>query len=378
MLKLVVVDRKGYMNFVENHPLRNFFQYPSWSDLKAEWKWSSEFLGWMNNEGKMVGGTNVLYRKVPGLNKFLAYIPRGPLIDWFSTEYSLKDWFHILFRHLKQRNVFSVKIDPPLVRKKWSSDSITNGMLQFQTHGLKNKQITDLPPNQVYREVEFIQQELSEMGWRQKIASDSFDTVQPNFVYRLDLANKGLDQVFASFHPIWQKKINQAEWEGVEVSVGSLQDIHEFHALLAQEAKQEQKESRDIEYFQKMVDKLSQEDPTRIRIYYARQNDQLVSASLAIRVNGQVWDLYSAQLRKTDHAASYLLRWKMIQDAHAKGDHTFDFRGVSISLDEKHHQFELLKFKVGFAGDVCELIGEWDYPVIPMLHWAFDMYMKKR
>jgi lipid II:glycine glycyltransferase (peptidoglycan interpeptide bridge formation enzyme) len=378
LLKIAVVDRKSYLNFVENHPLRNFLQYPSWSDLKAEWKWSSEFLGWLTSDGTMVGGATVLYRKVPGLNKFLAYIPRGPLIDYYSTDYKLKEWLYLLFYHLKQRNVFSVKIDPPLVQRKWSNETITAGLNQFQSHGLKNKKISDLPPDQVYREVEFIQQELNDMGWRQKEAVDGFDTVQPNYVYQLDLTNKGLDQIFASFHPLWQKKINQAEWEGVEVSVGNINDIQDFHSLLAQEAKQEQKETRDIIYFRKMIEKLTKEDPKRVQIYFASQGNQLLSTSLSVHINGQTCDLYSAQLRKTDQAASYLLRWKMIQDAYANGDHTFDFRGVSLFLDEQHPSFEPLKFKVGFAGDVSELIGEWDYPVIPMLHWAFDMYMKKR
>jgi lipid II:glycine glycyltransferase (peptidoglycan interpeptide bridge formation enzyme) len=104
-----------------------------------------------------------------------------------------------------------------------------------------------------------------------------------------------------------------------------------------------------------------------------------MSASLAVRVNGHTWDLYSARRsEQMDDPSSYLLRWKMIQDAYQQGDSIFDFRGISTTLDENDPLFELLQFKIGFGGEACELMGEWDYPVIPMLHWAFDMYMKRR
>ncbi|SGO99790.1 Uncharacterized protein involved in methicillin resistance [Mycobacterium tuberculosis] len=68
----------------------------------------------------------------------------------------------------------------------------------------------------------------------------------------------------------------------------------------------------------------------------------------------------------------------MIQDAHELGAHTYDFRGISDALDESEPLYGLLRFKLGFGGEACELIGEWDYPLQPILHWAFDMYMKKR
>lgn len=325
----------------------------------------------------MVGGALVLYRKVPGLNKFLAYIPRGPMIDWYAS-FPLKEWFLPLFQHLKQRHVFTVKMDPPLVRRKWSSDTIRQGLEEFENHGLKNKRITDLLPDQIFNDVDFIRQELSEMGWKQNIVSDSFDTVQPQFVYRLELSGKTLDQIFSEFHSLCQKKINQAEWEGVEIKVGKKEYVSEFYQLIEEQSRQEQVQTRDITYFEKMFDALDKEDENRIRIYLAYQDDKLLCTALAIHVDGQTWDLYSAKQGKSDHPASYLLRWKMIQDAYHRNDHTYDFRGVSTTLDDKEPDFDLLRFKMGFSGEVCEFMGEWDFPVVPMLYWAFDMYMKKR
>jgi lipid II:glycine glycyltransferase (peptidoglycan interpeptide bridge formation enzyme) len=378
MLQVSVVDRDHYLNFMETEPYRNFMQYPSWADLKAEWKWSSEFLGWFTREGQMVGGALVLYRKVPGLNKFLAYIPRGPMIDWFSN-YKLTDWFYPLFQHLKQRHVFSVKMDPPLVRKKWSSGTIAQAIKEFKSHGLKNRRLNDIRPDQIFNEVEYVQQELAEMGWRKFTGQDSFDTVQPQYVFRLNMKGKSLEQIFSGFHPSWQNKIHQAEHEEIHVHLGTEHDLPEFHRLLVLSAEREKTRVRDLFYFEKMFETLILENPYRVRLYLARKGEKLLSASLAVRVDGHTWDLYNARLVDSpEDPASILLRWKMIQDAYSQGDRIFDFRGISTTLDENHPLFPLLHFKMGFGGEACELVGEWDYPVIPMLHWAFDMYMKRR
>jgi lipid II:glycine glycyltransferase (peptidoglycan interpeptide bridge formation enzyme) len=275
--------------------------------------------------------------------------------------------------------VFSVKIDPPLVSKKWSADTIAQNLQEFQAHGLQNKRLTDIRPDSIYNAIEFVQKELAGMGWRKNVGSDSFDTVQPQFVFRLNMKGKTLDQVFADFHPLWQKKMKRAEREGIQVEVGTEFNLPEFHNLLLQNAKQEQTHVRDLNYFAKMFEYLIREDPNRLKLYLAKQGEHLLSAALTIQVNGHTWDLYSAKdVGNPDDASPYLLRWKMIQDAYHRGDHIFDFRGISTTLYEQDPLFELLEFKLGFGGEACELMGEWDYPVLPMLHWAFDMYMKRR
>ncbi|MBH8607693.1 peptidoglycan bridge formation glycyltransferase FemA/FemB family protein [Thermoactinomyces sp. CICC 10521] len=378
MLQVSVIDRDHYLNFVETEPYRNFLQYPSWADLKAEWKWASELLGWFTGDGQMVGGALVLYRKVPGLNKYLAYIPRGPMIDWFSNR-KLSEWFEPLLSHLKQRHVFTVKMDPPLVRKKWSSQTIMQAIQEFQSHGLKNRKLTDIRPDQIFNDVEYVQQELAELGWRKNEGQDSFDTVQPQFVFRLNMRGKSLEQVYSGFYPAWQNKIHQAEQEGIHVYLGTEEDLPQFHHLLRSTAEREKSQVRGLSYFERMFETLIMENPYRVRLYLARLGERILSASLAVRVNGHTWDLYNARHGESlADPASVYLRWKMIQDAYQQGDRLFDFRGISTVLDENNPLFELLHFKLGFGGEACELVGEWDYPVIPMLYWAFDMYMKKR
>lgn len=378
LLKIERINREDYIDFIEKHPLRNFLQYPSWSDLKAEWKWSNELVAWFNTQKVMVGAASILYRKVPGLNKSLAYIPRGPLIDWFGS-YKVEDWFFPLFHYFKKRKVFTVKMDPPLVVRTWNSQNLIESIHKFREFGLKNKKITDIRPDQAFNQVEYIQQELTGMGWRRAQTDDSFDTVQPQFIYRLNMKEKSLKDIFSGFDPTWKQRIYAAEEMGIRIEMGTEKDLPEFYQLMVKQARREQTEPRDLHYFMKMFEVLTFEDPHRIRFYMAKNKDELLSAALSIRVPGHTWDIYG--VKKSNHfddPASYLLRWKMIQDAYAMDDQVFDFRGVSVKLDTHDPIYELLQFKCGFGGEASELCGEWDYPVIPMLYWAFDMYMKKR
>ena len=57
----------------------SFLQCPSWAGVKAEWGHLS--LGWYDGPS-LVGAGLVLLRRTPGLERYLAYLPEGPVLDW--------------------------------------------------------------------------------------------------------------------------------------------------------------------------------------------------------------------------------------------------------------------------------------------------------
>jgi lipid II:glycine glycyltransferase (peptidoglycan interpeptide bridge formation enzyme) len=374
-MKVQAVQKEEYLSFIEKHPLANFMQYPSWAEVKMDWQ--HDLLGWFEDNGKMVGCALVLYRKMPAFNKFLAYIPRGPLIDWNAK--NIKEWFLPLFDHLKERNVFTVKMDPPVVRAKWHARTIQSYIRDIRTHGLKGKSLTDVGPDWQDPAADYVQQVLTEMGWKKKSPEEGFSTVQPQFEYRLNLKDRTLDEVWKGFRRSWRQNIRKAEKKQVVVTVGEEQDLDAYYDLLKATAERKQFGVRNYAYFQQMFRALKRDDEDRIRLYLAIWNDQLLSAALMLHTAGHVWVLYGAShYENRDKMPNYALHWRMIQDAHGMGAHTYDFRGISPSLDAESPLFGLLNFQLGFRGEACQLIGEWDYPLQPMLYWAFDMYMKKR
>ena len=341
MLQVEVVSREDYLSFIQKQPWGNFMQYPSWAEVKTEWK--NDLLGWFDAEGRMVGCALILYRKLPGLNKYLAYIPRGPMIDWESKQ--IQDWFEPLFEHLRRRNVFSVKMEPPVVRAEWETKTIKGYLKEVRKHGLKGKRLLDLGPDRVDPHAEFIQQELAAMGWKQKEGEGGFSAVQPQYVYRLPLKDRSLDDVFAGFHSNWRRNVRKSKKQGVEVTVGGEQDLPEFYDLLKVTAQRDQFMVRGYSYFETMYKAMSKEDPNRIRLYMARYEGKLLASTIAIYANGHTWYLYGASGNEMrEKMPNHAIQWRMIQDAHEMGAHTYDFRGISDTLDESDPLYGLLRF----------------------------------
>lgn len=374
MIKVDVIKREDYLSFIAGHPLGNFMQYPSWAEVKTEWK--HDLLGWFEGT-RLVGCALVLYRKMPYLNQYLAYIPRGPLIEWDNPD--LAAWFKPLFAFLKRRHAFGLKIEPPVVAAKWCTPKIKDFLKTVRDQDLHGKQLRDLPPDIEYSETEKIKQQLLAMGWRYTAGNGGFTAVQPQYVFRLPLKGRTLEEIFKGFHTNWQRNVKKADRLGVKVRVGTEQDLPAFYKILELTSARDRFKVRGFSYFQEMYRALSAEDPNRIRLYLAEDDEEVLAATLAVYVNGQTWYLYGASSNeKREKAPNHALQWRMIQDAYALGAHTYDFRGISNTLDESDHLFGLLRFKLGFGGEACELIGEWDYPLQPLVDWAFNLYMKRR
>jgi len=68
--------------FVEQHPYGHFLQSNLWGELKSAHGWRSTRASLVNSNAELVGGAIVLFRRLPyGLGS-LAYVPRGPIVNW--------------------------------------------------------------------------------------------------------------------------------------------------------------------------------------------------------------------------------------------------------------------------------------------------------
>ena len=63
-------------------PSVSFLQTPAWGQVKREWR--SESIGWFDGDDQLAGAGLVLYRQLPRIKKYLAYLPEGPVVDWLG------------------------------------------------------------------------------------------------------------------------------------------------------------------------------------------------------------------------------------------------------------------------------------------------------
>ena len=358
----------------------SFLQTPAWGTVKSEWR--AESIGWFRGGGgEPVGSALVLYRQLPKVKRYLAYLPEGPVIDW-STE-DLGEWLAPLTRHLKRSGAFGVRIGPPVVVARWSAAAIKQGIADESVHRL-----SDVPPTERSVEGARVVSQLQELGWRQQQTEGGFAAGQPKYNFHVPLRRtegreagepRTEDEVLAGMNQQWRRNIKKAAKAGVEVRVGTADDLPAFHELYVHTAERDGFTPRPLGYFRTMLEALGAEEEDRIRLYLAEHEGDLVASTLAIRVGGHVWYSYGASSsEKRDVRGSNAIQWRMMQDAIAAGADVYDLRGITDTLDAGDPHVGLIQFKVGTGGEAVEYAGEWDLPLNRVLYKAFSLYMRRR
>jgi lipid II:glycine glycyltransferase (peptidoglycan interpeptide bridge formation enzyme) len=353
----------------------SFLQTPGWAAVKPEW--TSESIGWFREGDELVGAALVLYRQLPRLKRFLAYLPEGPVIDWDTDD--LGAWLDPMRDHLQSRRAFGIRIGPPVVTSRWSAAQVKEGIADKAVNSL-----TELPPTERNQSGARVLSQLHELGWRAQAAEGGFSAGQPQYNFQIPLvdgdgARRSEDDLLAGMNQQWRRNIKKAAKEKVEVVVGGRQDLPAFHHLYVHTAGRDHFTPRQLGYFETMFDALGADDPDRIRLYLARHEGDLVASTIGIRVGPHAWYSYGASsTEKREVRGSNAVQWQMIRDASAAGAHVYDLRGITDTLDSNDGHVGLVQFKVGTGGEAVQYAGEWDLPLNRALYSAFDFYMSRR
>ena len=370
MLTVRPIPEDQHLSFVASRRSASFLQTPAWGRVKSEWR--RESLGWFHDEA-LVGAGLVLYRQLPRVRRYLAYLPEGPLIDWEAG--SLDEWLAPMTAHLKGAGAFGVRLGPPVVTRAWTAAQIKGGIADEAI-----SRLGELAPERRDPAGARVCAQLRDLGWRQQATDGGFAVGQPQYVFQIPLAGRTEDDVLAGMNQQWRRNIKKAAKAGVEVtSSNDAEDLKAFHDLYVHTAERDHFTPRPLGYFTTMLEALGSESPERIRLWFARHEGDLVAATIAIRVGAHAWYSYGASsTEKRDVRGSNAVQWAMIRDALAAGADVYDLRGITDTLDADDPHLGLIQFKVGTGGEAVEYAGEWDLPLNRVLYKAFDTYMKRR
>jgi lipid II:glycine glycyltransferase (peptidoglycan interpeptide bridge formation enzyme) len=371
-LTLRTISREQHLAYIQSLPAASHCQVPAWADVKNEWR--SENLGWFDDaSGRILGTGLVLYRQIPKLKRYLAYLPEGPVINWYAP--NLDEWLRPMLAHLKKQGAFTVKMGPPVIIRRWDASAVKAGIADADVKRLRDVEATFVEP----RAFE-VADRLRRMGWQQgEDGGAGFGDVQPRYVYQVPLENRSLDDIQKNFNQLWRRNIKKAEKAGVQVVQGGYDDLPVWQKLYEITAERDHFRPRPLLYFQRMWKALNGEDPNRMRLYLAVHEGEAVAAATMLTVGRHVWYSYGASANhKREVRPSNAMQWRMLRDAYAMGASVYDLRGISDSLDETDHLFGLIQFKVGTGGQAAEYLGEWDFPLNKLLHKALDIYMSRR
>ena len=375
-LSVRTITPAEHLEFVRAQRSASFLQTPAWGKVKNEWR--RESIGWFRpptgsgTGDELVGVGLVLYRQTPVVKRYLAYLPEGPIIDWSSDD--LSGWLSAMTAHLKSQGAFGVRIGPPLITRRWTADAVKKGVADESI-----SKLGDVPPSERDPVGAQVVSQLRELGWRQQAVEGGFAAGQPRYNFQIPLTGRSEEDVLKGMNQQWRRNIKKADKAGVEVTHGTVEDLKVFHDLYQHTAERDQFTPRPLAYFQTMFRALLAEEPDRIRLYLARHEDDLVAATIWVRVGGHTWYSYGASsTEKRDVRGSNAIQWAMIRDSLAAGADVYDLRGITDTLDPDDSHVGLIQFKVGTGGEAVEYAGEWDLPLNALVYKAFDVYMRRR
>ena len=359
----------------------SFLQTPAWGRVKADWR--RESLLW-SRDGEDVGAALVLYRQLPRLRRYLAYLPEGPVLAddaWAGGD--LGAWLEPLRAHLRSAGAFGVRMGPPVVVRRWSAQQVKDGIADEAV-----RRLGEVAPSVREPVGARVVGDLRALGWRRQGSDEGFAAGQPPFVFQVPLRGADgtalyEDAVLRAMNQQWRRNIKKAAKSGVEVtSLGGAQvedALPAFHLLYVHTAQRDHFTPRPLAYFRTMAAALGAEDPDRFRLHLAHHEGDLVAATIAIRVGRHSWYSYGASsTEKRDVRGSNAAQWAMIREALAAGADVYDLRGITDTLDASDDHVGLIQFKVGTGGEAVEYVGEWDLPLNRPLYRAFDLYMRRR
>jgi lipid II:glycine glycyltransferase (peptidoglycan interpeptide bridge formation enzyme) len=372
------ITAEEHRAFLREQASASFLQTPAWATVKPEWR--AESLGWYDGE-HLVGVGLVLYRRLPRLRRYLAYLPEGPVLDWARPSVSddLGDWLTPMAEHLRGKGAFGVRMGPPVVTRRWSADQVKAGIADPGIHTL-----TELAPRVRSALGARVVQQLEALGWRRQVAEGGFAAGQPQYTFVIPLvaddgSRRTEDDVLAGMNQLWRRNIRKADKAGVAVSTGGAEDLKAFHDLYVHTAQRDHFTPRPLAYFQTMYDALGAEDPDRITLWLAHHEGDLVAATLGVRVGRHAWYSYGASSTdKREVRASNAVQWAMIRAAIAAVADVYDLRGITDTLDSDDPHVGLIQFKAGTGGEAVETVGEWDLPLNRVLYQGFQLYLNRR
>ena len=333
------VGRECWNRFVALTPHFALTQSYEWGEFKQSLGWKVIRVA-IERQGNIVACAQALIRSTPFRLATIAYVPRGPLVDWpdTATATALLNGLHVQIR--KHRAAF-LKIEPPL-----SYDAETDESLQ-------------------------------PFGF---IASPH--TIQPRCTMTLDL-DGSLDELMGGFRKRTRYGIRFAKRRGVVVREGNQRDQATFYRLLQETAEREGFAIHTRDYYERLWRVFGDNDAALLIAY---RGAEPVAGAIAIAFGDRAAYLYGASSGlHRESMPGYLLQWELIRWAKKKGCHTYDLWGIPAAvgrytskgeeptdLERTDGLWGPYRFKRGFGQRVIYYQGAYDYVYSPLRYKAID------
>ena len=322
--------------FVSGHCRGHLLQSWGWGELKAGANWRPLRLAlYAGNAGKMVAAAQVLRRTVPYMPArlgHLAYVPKGPVLDWQASTPSGESLARLFLRGLRDflrgQGALALQIEPHLE--------------------------AGTPGARAAREC------LRELGFREA------QPVQPVRTIALDV-RPGEETLLAQMKEKWRYNVRLAARKGVEVEVaGTLEELQAWYALLQTTGERDDFGIHTFDYYRRVWQILGPRG--QARLFLARAEGELLAGIFVGLLGREAMYLYGASGNaRRNLMPNYLLQWEAIRWTREAGADLYDFWGIPATDQADEAMTGVYRFKSGWGGRVVSFIGNYEYAYHPLL-----------
>lgn len=314
----------------------HLLQSDAWGELKSRFDWTAQ---------RIVSGHTgalVLFRRLP-LGLTVAYIPRGPDVNWLDTA-SCESLLMAVHSEAKKRRAVFLKVEPDVWRVE-----------PLQT--MAPPASVDLPEEQAGAAARFLEAN----GFHPA------DTIQPRSSIVVDISPDEAT-ILAAMKQKTRYNIRLAEKKGVTVRLGNRADVSIFYNLALTTAGRDGFAVHSLAYYQAAYDLFA---PDRCALLLAEYQGAPLAALLVFCQGQTAYYFYGASANEhRELMPAYLVQWAAIRWARGQGCTRYDLWGVpdagaaTLEAEFQHRHdglWGVYRFKRGFGGQVVRTIGAYDY-----------------
>lgn len=322
----LVADRDRWNSFVATSPYGHILQSWEWGEIKGRSGWAPLRLA-LTERGEIRAAAQVLIRALPyGVGR-LAYVPKGPVLDYGDADL-LRSMLDAMRDLAAQRKVISLKIEPEVV-----DPSPVAG--ELERFGL-----VIAPPVQMRSTI-----------WVDLTASE--------------------EEILARQKPKTRYNTRLAERKGVTVVEGGSADVDAWYRLYETTAQRDGFSIHGREYYRLVLDTLHPRDMARLLLAY--HGGDLLAGIIVFAFGREAQYMYGASSNeKRNLMAPYLLQWKGMLWARERRAAIYDLWGIPDRLEESEDLWGVYRHKRGYGGEMVRYVGAFDLVRSPLQHLALE------
>lgn len=318
----------------------HLLQTSRWGKLKRAFGWSDEIIA-LEQNGAIVAGALVLFRRLPLSLGTIAYVPRGPIVDW-EDQALAKDLLMALDGAARRRRAILLKLEPDA---------------------------EDGPP---------VRDRLAGLGLR-----PSPHSVQPPRTILLDIGGTEED-ILGRMNQGTRRKIRTAGKRDVIVQRDNTNGLAAFNTLMSITGQRDSFGVHSPEYYRAALDLFAPGYATLLLASYQGRN---LGGLMAFALGKRAWYFYGASSNEErERMPNYALQWEAIRWAREHGCTEYDLWGIpdedEAALEAQFQTRDdglwgVYGFKRGFGGQVWRAAGAWDRVYNPVLYAMYSLAVRR-